>query len=111
MLGLGGGLMEKNRGRHEMEGSNEYSVELTAYEYSLLTKNYLISTVCKKQLESATEEEEGIQLLLTLRELEELTGYVAAESNHARSKRQREELGELCDYLEVTVNRIKRYGG
>lgn len=89
----------------------EYSVELTAYEYNLLTKNYLISTLCEKQLDSATEDEEGIELLLTLKELEDLTGFVAAESNHARSKRQREELGEICDYLEAAVYRIKRYGG
>jgi hypothetical protein len=92
-----------------------YSVELTAYEYDLLTKNYLISTACRtacrRQLESATEHDEGIELLLTLGQLEELTGFVAAESNHARSKRQREELGEICDHLEVTVSRIKRYGG
>ena len=88
--------------------ATEYSVELTAYEYSLLTKNYLISRGCKKQLESATEDDEGIELLLTLGELEELAGFVAAESNHARSKRQREELGELCDYLEAEVSRIRR---
>jgi hypothetical protein len=86
----------------------EYSVVLTAYEYSVLTKNDLVSTVCKKQLESATEDDEGIELSLTLKELEELTGFVAAESNHARSKRQREELGEICDHLEVLVNQIKR---
>ena len=91
--------------------TDEYLVDLTAYEYDLLTKNYLISTVCRRQLESATEYDEGIELLLTLGQLEELTGFVAAESNHARSKRQREELGEICDYLEAAVYRIKRYGG
>jgi hypothetical protein len=89
----------------------EYSVELTAYEYNLLTQNDLIAMACRRQLESATEDEEGIELLLTLDLLEELTGFVAAESNHARSKRQREELGEICDYLESAVYRIKRYGG
>jgi hypothetical protein len=91
--------------------ATEYSVDLTAYEYDLLTRNELISRVCRRQLESATEHDEGIELLLTLGQLEELTGFVAAESNHARSKRQREELGEICDHLEVTVSRIKRYGG
>lgn len=88
--------------------ATQYSVELTAYEYSVLTRNDLISILCKKQLDSATEDDEGIELSLTLKELEELTGFVAAESNHARSKRQREELGEICDHLEVLVNRIKR---
>ncbi|MGD9048301.1 MAG: hypothetical protein PVF77_09625 [Anaerolineae bacterium] len=91
--------------------ATEYSVVLTAYEYSVLTKNDLISIVCKKQLESATEHDEGIELLLTLKEIEELTGFVAAESNHARTKRQREELGEICDYLEVLVSGIRRTSG
>jgi hypothetical protein len=89
----------------------EYPVELTAYEYNLLTQNDLIAMACRRQLASATEYEDGIELLLTLDQLEELTGFVAAESNHARSKRQREELGEICDYLESAVYRIKRYGG
>ena len=91
--------------------ATEYSVVLTAYEYSILTKNDLISIVCKKQLESAAEHDEGIELLLTLKELTELTGFVAAESNHARTKRQREELGEICDDLEVLVSGIRRTSG
>lgn len=91
--------------------ATEYSVQLTAYEYSVLTKNDLISIVCRRQLESATEDDEGIELLLTLRELEDLTGFVAAESNHARTKRQREELGEICDSLEVLVSGIRRQSG
>ena len=32
--------------------TNKHSVVLTAYEYSILNKNFLISTVCRKQLES-----------------------------------------------------------
>ena len=91
--------------------ATEYSVELTAYEYSVLTKNDLISTVCRRQLESATEDDEWIELLLTLKELEDLTGFVAAESNHARTKRQRGELGEICDGLEVLVSGIRRQRG
>jgi hypothetical protein len=89
----------------------KHSIDLTAYEYSLLTENVLISTVCKGQLESAIEHDAGIELLLTLGALEELTGYVAAESNHARTRRQREELGEICDYLEVVVSGIRSGGG
>ena len=91
--------------------ATEYPVDLTAYEYELLIRNELIATVCRRQLASATEDDEGIELLLTLDQLEELTGFVAAESNHARRKRQRQELGEICDYLEAAVYRIKRYGG
>jgi hypothetical protein len=88
--------------------TNRYSIVLTAYEFSVLNKNYLISTLCEKQLRSATKHRDEVELLMTLDELEDLTGYVAAESNHARSKRLREEIGAICDYLEALINRIKR---
>jgi hypothetical protein len=92
--------------------TSKHSVVLTAYEYSILNKNFLISTVCRKQLESAkTHELDGekvVELFLTLDDLEDLTGYVAAESNHARTTRQREELGAICDDFEARINAIKR---
>jgi len=78
------------------------------HEYDILSKNYLVSTLCTKQLQSATEHAEEVELSMTLDELEDLTGYVAAESNHARTKRQREELGEICDRLEALVSAAKR---
>ena len=91
--------------------TNKYTVELTPYEYDLLKKNTLISAICQKQLGAATtheqDGEEIIELSLTLAELEELTGYVAAESNHARTERQREDLGAICDYLEGRLFEIK----
>jgi len=92
--------------------TDKYAVELTPYEYSILNKNYLISSICKKQLESATtyeqDNEEIIELSLTPAELEDLTGYVAAESNHAKTERQREDLGSICDYFEARLTEIKR---
>jgi hypothetical protein len=91
--------------------TNKYAVVLTAYEYSILNRNYLISTICQKQLESATTYEQGeevVELSMTLDELEDLTGYVAAESNHARTARQGEELGAICDDFEARISEIKR---
>ena len=92
--------------------TNKYAVVLTAYEYSILNRNYLISTICQKQLESATAYEQGgeevVELSMTLDELEDLTGYVAAESNHARTARQGEELGAICDDFEARISEIKR---
>ena len=89
-----------------------YPVVITAYEYSILNKNHIISAVCKKQLESGiryeVDEEEVVELSLTLGELEDLTGFVAAESNHARTAKQREELGSICDDFEMRVSEIKR---
>jgi hypothetical protein len=91
---------------------DKHSVELTPYEYRILNKNSLISATCKRQLESATtferDGEEFVELSLTLTELEDLTGYVAAESNHARTARQREDLGLICDDFEDLIFDIKR---
>jgi hypothetical protein len=92
--------------------TTQYTIMLRTYEYELLNKNRLISTICKKQLESAVtlqdDQEEVIELSMTLAELEELTGYVAAESNHARSARQSEALGTICDWLEGHISEIKK---
>ena len=91
--------------------TNKHNIVLTAYEYSILNKNYLISTICKKYLESAAiyeqDHEEVVELSLTFDELEDLTGYVAAESNHARTERQREDLGAICDYFEAYLSEMK----
>jgi hypothetical protein len=46
---------------------------------------------------------EWVVLILTLAQLEDLTGYAAAESDHARTARQREDLGSICDYFEGLV--------
>jgi hypothetical protein len=65
------------------------------------------------QLQSATtykndDGEEEIGLSMTPVEFDDLIGYVAAESNHARTKRQREDLDAICDYFEAYVSDIKR---
>jgi hypothetical protein len=88
--------------------TDQYTVELTEYEYDVLKNNAMISSVCTSQLNSATKVEEGIDLSLTLAELTELIGFVAAEANHARTKRQREDLNSICDYLEELEFDFKR---
>ncbi len=95
--------------------TTKYTIVLTAYEYEILNKNHLISTICKKQLASAItlqdDQEEVVELSMTLAELEELTGYVAAESNHARTVRQSEVLGAICDIFEGRIYEIKARKG
>lgn len=80
--------------------SNTISIPLTNYEYSILKDNYLISACCSRQLNTVTINKSGVELLLTPKELEDLIGYVAAEANHARTKRSQKELNSICDYLE-----------
>jgi hypothetical protein len=88
--------------------SEKYTIELSEYEYDVLKNNSLISSVCTRQLNSAAKVEEGIDLSLTLAELTDMIGYIAAEANHARKKREREDLNSICDYLEELEFDFKR---
>ena len=89
--------------------TEQYTIELAEYEYDILKNNSIISITCKQQLNSAQKVEEGVDLSLTLDQLTELIGFVAAEANHARSKRQRADLNSICDYLEELEFEFKRY--
>lgn len=80
--------------------SNKVSVPITNYEYDVLKNNSIISACCKRQLNTVRISNSGVELLLTPQELEELIGYVAAEANHAQTKRNQKDLNSLCDYLE-----------
>jgi len=77
------------------------------YEYEVLNKNYIISKICSRQLKSAIEHEDEVELLMTLSELVDLIGYVAAEANHARSKKQSQDLNLICDILEGAERNAK----
>jgi len=41
----------------------------------------------------------------TLDDLDELVGFLAAEANHAKNKILREQLNQLCDRIEATLNK------
>jgi hypothetical protein len=41
----------------------------------------------------------------SLDNLDELIGFIAAEANHARNKILREQLHQLCDRMEATLNK------
>ncbi|MDO9300443.1 MAG: hypothetical protein Q7T89_03630 [Anaerolineales bacterium] len=88
--------------------TDKYSIMFTEYEYSLLKENSMISMLCERQLKSATKYDEEVELSLTLDELNDLIGHIAAESNHSRSKRKGEDLGEICDYLESVEFDLRR---
>lgn len=87
--------------------TDKYSLFITAYDYNVLAKNYLISTLFTRQLESANERGDEVELMMTFRELEDFIGYVAAEANHAKTRKQSDDLNQICDYLETVEHRIK----
>ena len=85
--------------------SNKVSIPLTNYEYDVLKNNYIISACCKRQLNTVTINKSGTELFLTLNELKELIGYVAAEANHARTIGEQEDLNSIYDSLD-SMDRI-----
>ena len=87
---------------------NKYSVVITSYEYDVLSQNSLISFTCERQLKSAANHKDEVELLITPSELTDLIGYVAAEANHTRSKKKSGDLNTICDYLEAAEQDIKR---
>jgi hypothetical protein len=87
--------------------TDKHSLLMTAYEYNVLKENYLISTICTRQMGSANERGDEVELTMTYKELEDLIGYVAAEANHAKTRKQRDDLNQICDYLETVEYQIK----
>jgi hypothetical protein len=87
--------------------TDKYSLSIMAYEYNVLMKNFLISTIFAKQMGSRIERGDEVELTMTLSELKDFIGYVAAEANHAKTRKQSDDLNQICDYLEAVEHTIK----
>jgi hypothetical protein len=87
--------------------TDKHSLSITAHEYNVLMKNSLISTIFAKQMGSAIERGDEVELTMTLSELKDFIGYVAAEANHAKTRKQSDDLNQICDYLEAVEHAIK----
>ena len=83
--------------------SKKHSVELRSDEYETLMRNPMIASMCDDLLKSHRKRGDYLVLSLTAVQLEELTGWVAAESNHAKSREEEEALGDICDGLESVL--------
>ena len=90
-----------------MKTSEKHSVELTPDEYDALKQNSLIQIACKDLLASPRKRSGYFILCLTKGQLEELTGFVAAEANHADTREEEEALGDVCEYLEGILYNIR----
>jgi len=91
-----------------MKKSQKHSVELRHGEYDALLRNPMIESLCDHLLASPKKRGGYMVLRLTEFDLEELTGFVAAEANHAKTREEEEVLGEVCDHLEALLFRIRR---
>ena len=85
----------------------KHFVSLEKYEYEVLSENGLISMACSSQLKTARKRGDEVKLHITLSALQDLIGFVAAEANHARTKRQSYDLNSICDHLEGVEMDIK----
>jgi hypothetical protein len=68
----------------------------------------MIARACTRLFESSIKHDDEVELVMTLSELTDLIGHVAAEANHTRSKRKSEDLNDICDSLEYAEQDIKR---
>lgn len=86
----------------------KYPVELDDYECRLILDNAIVFGQLKATL-TRMSKKEGVHVIqMSLDEISDLAGWMAAESNHADSREKAEELGELCDHFESVEVGIKR---
>lgn len=85
----------------------KFPVELDDYECELIIKNAFVFGQLKATL-TRMSKKKGIHTIhMSLNEISDLAGWMAAESNHANSSRKAEALGELCDHFEIIEFQIK----
>ena len=84
----------------------KYDVELMFEHYDALMRNSLISSMCGDLLKSRRKRKDCFVLRLTRAEPEELTGFVAAEENHADTRHEEQIFGDVCEHLEAVLSSI-----
>jgi len=85
----------------------KYPVELDDYECTLIINNVMIFGTLKATITRLSKQEGTHNIQMSLDEMGELSGWLAAESNHAESQKKSDELGELCDYFESLILNVK----
>ena len=68
--------------------SERVEIELDPYEFEALKANRMISDMCGRYLKSAEKRGNYLVLDLSIQEANDLAGWVAAEANHAKSKKE-----------------------
>ena len=86
----------------------KYAVELDDYECRLILDNAIVSGQLKATLTRMSKKQGFHTIQMSLGEINELAGWMAAESNHADSRQKAYELGELCDHFKNIEFQIKR---
>lgn len=89
----------------------KYPVELDDYECKLILDNAIVFGQLKATL-TCMSKKEGVHVIqMSLDEISDLAGWMAAESNHASSRKKAKELSDLCDHFERMEFQIKNKSG
>jgi hypothetical protein len=80
-------------------------LELNARERELILSHTFADESLTNRLRVVPKKSERPVFRFTLDDLDELAGFIAAEANHARNKILREQLHQLCDRIEATLNK------
>ena len=85
----------------------KYAVELDDYECGLILDNAIVFGQLKATLTRMSKKEGVHTIQMSLNEISDLAGWMAAESNHADSRKKADELGDLCDHFNSIEFQIK----
>ena len=94
----------------KMKKLEKHEVELLPDEYEALICNRMGASACDDLLASPRKRSGYLVLHLTEGQLEDLTGWVAAEANHAKTTEEEEALGDVCEHLESDLSGIRMRG-
>ena len=83
--------------------SERVEIELDSYQFEALKQNRMINDMCGRYLKPAKKRGNYVVLDLSIKEANDLAGWVAAEANHATSKRKCELLNSACDAIEAYI--------
>ncbi|MEK7484236.1 MAG: hypothetical protein AABZ60_07880 [Planctomycetota bacterium] len=86
----------------------KYPVELNSDECQLLLDYVVLSTSVEKTLKRMVKKEGIHKTNMSLDEIHEIAGWLAAEANHAKSRRVEQSLDELYTYFDTIEYQIKR---
>ncbi len=80
-------------------------LELNERERELILSHTFADESLTNHLRVVPKKSERLVFRFTLDDLDELIGFIAAEANHAKNKILREQLHQLCDRIEATLNK------
>jgi len=80
----------------------------TKNEMKLLKTVFILEQDLVEKIDRATLEGDKYIIRFSYDELDGLTGYVAAEANHAKSKAREDRLNRLCDKIENLLEANER---